>query len=154
MVAPTIAALLIIIVGPLFYSLFLSLYSWRLTEITKPKTFVLLENYQEILTDEVFWIAMRNTFAFVLGTVSVELVLGFVIALLLANITTGRRLANSIILLPMIIAPVVVGLLWRYMYDPQFGIINYVLKSLGMTQEIGWLFTLGSLAFFFLWMVL
>jgi multiple sugar transport system permease protein len=139
MILPTLMALLLIIIGPLFYSLFLSLYSWRLTEITKPKTFVFLENYREIILDEVFWTAIKNTIAFVLGTVSVELVLGFAVALLLANITTGRRLASSVILLPMIIAPVVVGLLWRYMYDPQFGIINYALKSLGMAQEIGWL---------------
>jgi multiple sugar transport system permease protein len=139
MAAPTLLALLVTIVFPMFFSLALSAYSWKLTEINKPKTFVFLENYREILGDEIFWTATRNTFAFVIITVSMELILGFLIALLLTEITRGRRLANSIILLPMIITPVIVALLWRYMYDPQFGIINYAIKSLGYPETIGWL---------------
>ncbi len=139
MILPTLLVLLAIVIGPLLYSLVLSLYAWRLTEINQPKTFILLENYQAILADDVFWNALRNTFAFVIVTVCVELALGFGVALLLANIGRGRRIANSIILLPMIITPVVVGLIWRYMYDPQFGIVNYALKAFAGIQPIGWL---------------
>jgi len=139
MAAPTVIILVLIILVPLGYSLALSLYSWRLTQINQPKTFVLFQNYLEILADPIFWTAIRNTFAFVIGTVSVELVLGFLVALLVTEIVRGRRLANSIILLPMIITPVVVALMWRYMYDPQFGIINYALKSLGMAKPVGFL---------------
>jgi multiple sugar transport system permease protein len=139
MAMPTILVLVLIIIGPLVYSAVLSTYSWRLTELNQPKTFVFLDNYLEIARDPVFWTATLNTFMFVIGTVSVELVLGFLIALLLNEIGLGRRIATSIILLPMIITPVIVALIWRYMYDPQFGIINYAIQQLGYPGEIGFL---------------
>jgi multiple sugar transport system permease protein len=139
MLVPTLLALVALIISPLIYSLILSFFSWRLTEINTPKTFVGVDNYVLLLNDGAFWNAVGNTLAFVIGTVTIEITLGFAIALLLANIGAGRRLANSIILLPMIITPVVVALIWRYMYDPQFGIVNYFLSLFGVTQEIGWL---------------
>ena len=131
MAVPTLLTLSLTIVFPMLYSLILSAYSWKLTEINKPKTFVFLENYREILSDEIFWTATRNTFAFVIGTVSVELILGFLIALLLTEITRGRKLANSIILLPMIITIIVVSVM-----PPAIHVLRDYLKERKARQEL------------------
>ncbi|NLJ25961.1 MAG: sugar ABC transporter permease [Firmicutes bacterium] len=136
--APTLVFLLLFIIGPIIYSFVLSLYEWRLTEIGKPKNFVFLANYVTLLKDHVFWQAMKNTMVFTVGSVGIELLLGFFVALLLWQLPRGKGLANSIILLPMITAPVVVGLLWRYMLDPQFGVVNYALRGI-LPSEMAWL---------------
>ena len=138
-VAPAVLLLAALILGPLVYSAVLSLYSWRLTEINLPKDFTGLANFREIGSDEVFGRALRNTFVFVGAAVTVELVLGFVVALAVFNINRGRRLANAIILLPMITTPVIVALVWRYLLDPQFGLVNYLVGEAGYDREIAWL---------------
>ena len=138
LLAPTLVFLLLFIIGPIIYSLVLSLYEWRLTEIAKPKSFVGLANYAALLKDNVFWQAMKNTMIFTIGSVGIELILGFLVALLLWQLPRGKGLASSIILLPMITAPVVVGLLWRYMLDPQFGIVNYARRGI-LPGEVAWL---------------
>jgi multiple sugar transport system permease protein len=76
-------------------------------------------------------VALRNTVVYVVASVGIELVLGFVIASALFELTRGRRLANSIILLPMIVAPVITALLWRYLLDPQYGLVSRISTGLG-----------------------
>src|SRR5205823_1318681 len=73
------------------------------------------------------------------GSVSIELVLGFGIALALYHINRGRRLANAIILLPMITTPVIVALVWSFLFDPQFGWINAATHGVGYHRQIPWL---------------
>ncbi|MGH7903148.1 MAG: carbohydrate ABC transporter permease [Candidatus Dormibacteraceae bacterium] len=141
LVAPALACLAALILAPLAYSMVLSTYSWQLTQINLPKPFVGLRLYDQVIHDAVFGVALRNTFIFVGCTVSVELVLGFLIALALLNLHRGRRLANGIILLPMIVTPVIVALIWRYLLDPQFGLIDYAAHLLGHRQDIAWLGT-------------
>src|SRR5712675_451549 len=85
-VAPGLALLSALIFGPLVYSGVLSLYSWSLMQINSAKPFAGLHNYHRILSDAELGTALRNTFTFVAGSVSVELVLGFAIALALYNI--------------------------------------------------------------------
>jgi multiple sugar transport system permease protein len=139
MVTPAVLALAGLILAPLLYSTFLSTYSWTLLEIRLPKPFVGLMQYSTVAHDPLFGEALKTTGLFVVGTVSVELVLGFLIALALLNIHRGRRLANGIILLPMIVTPVIVALIWRYLLDPQFGLVNYAIHLLGYQQDIPWL---------------
>jgi multiple sugar transport system permease protein len=154
-VAPAMLVLGVLILGPLVYSSVLSLYSWRLTEINLPKTFSGLSNYRTLLHDATLGTALRNTFEFVISAVAIELALGFAIALALFNINRGRRLANAIILLPMITTPVIVALVWRYLFDPQFGIVNYAAHRTGYHGDIGWLsdphLALGSIVAVDVW---
>lgn len=140
-VAPALIGLGALILAPLVYSLVLSGYAWRLTEITLPKRFVGFTFYTQIPKDEVFREALRNTFVFVTSCVSIELCLGFLVALALLQMHRGRRLANAVILLPMIVTPVIVALIWRYLLDPQFGLVNYAIHVLGYKKDIGWLGT-------------
>lgn len=123
MTAPAALTVGVLILLPLAYSLVLSLYKWRLLDIDRAKQWFGLGNYFRLFQDEALRTALGNTVVFVVGSVGVELVLGFVVALAVFNINRGRRLANAIILLPMVITPVITALLWRYVLDPQFGIV-------------------------------
>lgn len=131
--------LALVIFAPLVYSLLLSLYKWQLTQINTDKAFVGFDNYVRLFTDAKVLGALGNTIVYVVGSVGIELVLGFVIATALFELTKGRRLANSLILLPMIIAPVITALLWRYMFDPQFGLISRTLALFGHQGGIDFL---------------
>jgi multiple sugar transport system permease protein len=137
---PAIVALVFVILVPLGWSLVLSLYSWSLTDIDHHKPYVGLANFRHALRDSEVRTAARNTLELVVGAVTVELVLGFAVALALYHVTRGRRLANAIVLLPMIITPVIVALIWRYLLDPQFGIVNYMAGRSGLTDgQTPWL---------------
>jgi multiple sugar transport system permease protein len=154
-VAPAMVVLGVLILGPLIYSSVLSLYSWRLTEINLPKSFSGITNYRTLFHDSTLGTALRNTFEFVIAAVAIELALGFAVALALFNINRGRRLANAIILLPMITTPVIVALVWRYLFDPQFGVVNYAAHQTGYQGDIGWLsdpqLALGSIVAVDVW---
>jgi multiple sugar transport system permease protein len=131
MTTPAIAVVGVLILLPLVYSVILSLYQWRLLDIFRPKEWIGLGNYLRLPSDPVLRKALSNTALFVIGSVSVELTFGFAIAFALFSINQGRRLANAIILLPMIIAPVITALLWRYVLDPQFGIVAQLMTLAG-----------------------
>ncbi len=138
MLSPAILVLIALIIGPLVYSIVLSGYAWKLTDINAAKPFVGLANYGTMLTDRTVRVAVGNTVLYVVGTLGAELLLGFVVATALFEMTRGRKLANALILLPMIIAPVITALLWRYLLDPQFGLVAQVMGVFGATSGIGW----------------
>jgi len=138
MIAPTAVLLGGLILVPVGYSVWLALYKWRITDINGPKPFVGLDNFDRLLHDDALLTSLRNTGLFVVGCVIAELVLGLVVAVALFHVTKGRRLANSIILLPMIVAPVICSLLWRYMLDPQFGLLSQLLSLFGHEGGIDW----------------
>jgi multiple sugar transport system permease protein len=139
MIAIPAILLAALIFGPLAYSIVLSLYKWGITDINHGKPFVGLANYVELFTDPKVLTAVGNTVEYVIGSVGVELILGFIIASALFEMTKGRKLANSLILLPMIIAPVITALIWRYMLDPQFGLISQVLSLVGIKGGVSFL---------------
>ncbi|MDQ1540907.1 MAG: multiple sugar transport system permease protein [Actinomycetota bacterium] len=138
MLTPAMGLLGLLILVPLGYAAYLSLHTWQLTDINGSKPFSGLHSYDRILHDPLVRTALRNTVVYVVGAVSVELILGFVIATALFEMTKGRQLANSLILLPMIVAPVVTALLWRYMLDPQFGVLSQLLAVFGDHHGIDW----------------
>jgi len=131
MLAPAAVVVGVLILLPLAYSVVLSLYDWKLLEMNRPKHWAGLGNYWRMIFDDGLHNAFVNTVFFMVGSVSVELVLGFIVALAVFHMTAGRRLANAIILLPMVVTPVITALLWRYMLDPQFGIVAQVMTALG-----------------------
>src|SRR5258708_22050221 len=128
MLAPTMILLGALILVPVGYSVYLALYKWQLTDINSPKPFVGWSNFSHLFSDSTLRTALRNTVVYVVGCVSVELVVGFAVAVGLFGITKGRRLAHSLILLPMIVAPVITSLLWRYPPDPHCGLINHMVR--------------------------
>ena len=137
LIAVPAVILIALILAPLIYSIVLSLFQWGITDINNPdKPFVGLDNYVKLFTDPTVLIALRNTAVYVVASVGIELALGFVIASALFEMTKGRKLANSLILLPMIVAPVITALLWRYLLDPQFGLIAQIAIAFGADHGI------------------
>lgn len=106
-------------------------------------TFVGLQNYQQMANGAVAssWIV---TAQYVLGSLTLQLVLGIVIATMLDKVSQGENVLTSIIIMPMMIAPVVVGLLWQFLLDPSFGLYTYLLNLVGLFTTNPVLGTEGS----------
>jgi len=115
-----------------------SLYT---TSFINPKpTFVGLTTYEKIFGDGTFWQVVRNSLVWTAGVVVLQNVGGFLIALLLNQRLPGQGLLRSLILLPWVLPGVVAAILWRFMYDPQLGLINSFLMRLGVIEHgAGWL---------------
>ncbi|MCC6314314.1 MAG: sugar ABC transporter permease [Thermomicrobiales bacterium] len=131
--SPAIVVLLLLSIFPFIYSFWLSFHQWNLSDRTAGWTFVGFGNYVRILTgDPYFWSAARVTLAFLLVTITLEFLLGLGIATVVSQESRALGAIQTIVVLPMMITPVVVGLIWRFMYNPDHGIINYVLGKVGI----------------------
>lgn len=117
----------------------MSFFEWKLFDMGANKTFVGFGNYLRLFKDEVFGTVLINTLLIVFVCLVLETILGFVIALALWTLKRPSRLVQTILLLPMITSPVIVALIWRYIYDPQFGILNYFLGKAFGIKNIAWL---------------
>jgi multiple sugar transport system permease protein len=143
--APALVILLGALVYPIAYVIYASFLDWNPNQRIGEASFVGLRNYAKLLTDAAFLESLRVTLAFAAVVVSVEMVLGVGLALLLDRNMKGLTVLRTIFILPMMIAPIVVGLMWRYMYHPTIGIFNRALTSLGL-PSVPWLSD-GSWAF-------
>lgn len=130
---PAVLFLALTSLYPLLYTLRLSFFDWYLNRPGMPPQFVGLGSYQATLGDQVFRTSAFNTAIFGVGTVAAEIVLGLGLALAVAREGMGVRVVRSILLIPMIMTPVVVGVLWRILLFDE-GLINYLLESVGLPR--------------------
>lgn len=130
---PAIILLTLITMVPLLYNIRLSFYDFSLSEIGSRTTFVGLQNYVNIFLDREYWNAMWITVRFVVASTVLQLVLGMGTALVL-HYYGGRfhRLLTSLVIIPMMVAPLVVGLMYSFILNPQFGLYVYLVDLLGM----------------------
>lgn len=99
-----------------------------------------LDTYRAIWAEPLFWQILRNSVVWTLGVVLLQNVIGFLVALLLNQNLPGQGLLRSLILLPWVLPGVVAAILWRFMYDPQLGLINSFLLRLGIIDRpVAWL---------------
>lgn len=143
LILPAIIILVGISMFPFVYCIYNSLHFYDLTKPARGIPWTGATNYSLLIQDARFWHSLKITFYFVAAGVGIELALGYVIASLL-NEVKARKVLLPLFLIPMIILPVVVGLIWRLMYDFTLGIINYLLRFAGFLPR-PWLGT-GSLA--------
>jgi len=136
-VLPVIVILLIAAFIPLGWGAWLSLFRYKLN-LPAARAFIGLKNYLDIFTDELTMLSLRNNVIFAALSVSVELVIGVVVAMMLSDDTKLSRGLISILLIPMIIAPVVSGTLWRMMADRTYGVVNYLLSFVGI-PPVSWI---------------
>lgn len=116
---------------PAIYSLVISLFRWNLQSPDERK-FVGLQNYQDILSDGAFWHSVQVTVVFVVFSVVLQFLLAFGLGLVFFRGLPGDRVMRALILMPMLVAPVVVGLLARFSLEPTFGVVNQILRDLGL----------------------
>lgn len=119
----------------------------RNISLLKPDSmFVGLDNVMDLLKDERAWSSIWKTLKFSVSATVIELLLGLGLALFLNRSFKGRNLVRGLLLIPMIMTPVVAGLIWRVFYDPNNGLINYYLGKLGISPQ-DWLGSVGSAMF-------
>ena len=122
---------------PIFYSLYISFFEWHIIGDVR---FVGLENYFKMFSDPVFIVALRNTFIYTIVTVPTQIFFGLAIALLLNQKIRGKVTFRALYYIPVITSWTVVSLIWKWIYDPVYGFLNYVLLSLGAIREpVRWL---------------
>ena len=125
-IIPTILFLIVFNIFPLLYSLYYSFTDFR-ASTNAAANFVGLQNYRELLNDPFIWNNFVITAKYVIVSVAGQVIVGFGVALLLNRDIPFKGLITTLLLLPMMLSMAVVGLFWKLLYDPSFGIINYAL---------------------------
>jgi multiple sugar transport system permease protein len=133
-VAPLAAVLFIVAVFPIVYSFYISLYSLKLTRPWKVP-FVGLANYGQVLTSASFWASVERTVVFTLISVIAISIIALLVALLLNEEFRGRRILSALLLVPWAIPYVANALMWKWIYDSNFGALNGALFQLGFINN-------------------
>ena len=126
---PTLIVYTVFIILPIIIAIYYSFT--RYSGIGQAK-FIGIGNYTRLLKDDVFWVSLKNTLIIFVLAFVLLLTLSFLIALLLNNKLKGTGLAKALIFSPAIIAPIIVGIIWVYILDPNVGIINNILDALNL----------------------
>ena len=125
-VAPTIFLLLAVNIFPLIWTIRLSLTNFRTNRPNAPLKWVGLDNYTAILNSPDVWNSLQVTAHFLIATIALQVLIGFSLAYLINKKFRGNDLWTTIIVLPMMLSPAVVGNFWTFLYEPQIGLFNYV----------------------------
>ena len=137
---PTLVVLAITSVYPIVYAIYLSLQKWNFGQSDSPQAFAGLDNFTNLLSDGRYWSSLWITILFLIFTLPVEYLVGLGLALLLNRTLKGRGLIRAVLLLPIMVSPVVIVLIWKMMYQVPFGPLNAVLHGMGLiNQDILWL---------------
>jgi multiple sugar transport system permease protein len=124
-ITPTIVLLLAINIFPLLWTIQLSFTNYRANRPNASVSSVGIDNYVSVLTDPDVWAAMQATAHFLFWTIVLQTVLGFMLAYLLDRRFRGHGFWTTVILIPMMLSPAVVGNFWAFLYQPQIGLFNY-----------------------------
>jgi len=127
-VTPTIFLLLSINIFPLIWTIYLSFTNFRANRIGRAVKTIGLRNYERILSDADIWQTMQATAHFLIWTLFLQVLIGFTLAWLINRKFKGNDLWTTIIVLPMMLSPAVVGNFWKFLYQPQIGLFNYVVN--------------------------
>jgi multiple sugar transport system permease protein len=141
-VAPAVVILAFTCLYPVIKGFELSFYDWALGTPIESRKYVGWENFASAWHDPILFNSIKVTLVFTAFAVAAELFLGLLIAFLLEKGMKGIALLRTMFILPIMIAPVVVGLLWRYLFDANFGLINYMVSLFGVEPKV-WLGTPG-----------
>ena len=156
MIMPAVILFTVFFLAPIFISVYYSFTDFSGIGAAK---FIGFKNYQVLLKDKFFFIALKNTFIILIGITITILPLSFIVALLLEKPFRGSGVVQSMIFAPNVIAPILVGLIWLFILDPKMGMINAILRSIGLSDyQQQWIggktLTPYSVAFVYLWQVL
>ena len=137
--APALIIFSVVIIYPMFYSAWLSLFEWD--GVAPTKLFVGLDNYTTLLTsNRVFWIALKNSILWTVVALTVPTSLGLALALVLNRKFAGRAFFRSVFYFPAILSMSIVGLIWTWVYHPTLGMLNQLLGWLGQPSlQHAWL---------------
>lgn len=133
---PTLLIVGVVLIIPLIYGIAISLFQYNVGEKLSMDNFLGLGNYVRLFGDAVFRKSLLNTILFSVLAIIGDLVLGTLIAVLLLKLRTRTgQFMRSVFTMPLLISPIIVGLIWRYVYDPASGILYWILGLFGVTIE-------------------
>lgn len=129
---PALLLVFFVMVVPLVYGLFLSLLDYSMGEINLARDFVGLGNYARMLSDSVAMKSVLNTILFSAGAIAGDMVIGTLAAVMIFQLTKRQAsFVRPIVTMPLLISPIIISLMWRYIYDPQ-GILYFFLRKVGI----------------------
>jgi multiple sugar transport system permease protein len=134
--SPTLILFGTFIVFPVIFSFYLSFHQWNM--FSTDQTFIGFANYTQLLRSPEFWQVFRNTVVYTLGTVPVNMVLALAVAYLLNKKLVGKKFLRTAFFTPVIISWIAAAVIWRWLFEPNYGLINYVLGFFGVSP-INWL---------------
>ena len=129
---PSIILLAFTSIYPLFYSFIYSFYNWNWGE---QKDFVGLQNYIFLLTNEEFWVVIKNTFLFASFACFFEVSLGIILALYVDRIKVGSTIIRTILLIPLMVSGIIVSMMSKVIFNNLFGVIPFYLKKIGLKSS-------------------
>lgn len=127
-IGPTMILLLAINIFPLIWTIKLSFTNFKANRPNAPLMHLGIDNYVAILTDSDVWLAMQTTAHFLIWTILIETVLGFFLAYLIDKKFKGHAHWTTLILIPMMLSPAIVGNFWAFLFQPQVGLFNYIIE--------------------------
>ena len=136
LVAPTIIGLMILNIIPIFQTLYLSFF--KSGDFGKGNIFVGLSNYKKMLGDAQVWHAVINTLKYTIIVVPVTVIIAMILAVLLNSKIKGKGTYRTIYFIPMVAAPAAITMIWKWLYNNQYGLINYVLSKVGI-NPVNWI---------------
>ncbi len=138
LILPTVLLLCLLILFPILYNIWISFYAKH--AFLPMQSWVQFGNYLDLLVDEQFWISVKLSFIFTATSTAFQIVLGVAVALLLQQPFFGRLLARGVILFPYMLPTIVSIVLWKWVLNDQYGIVNYMLQALHIIkQPIVWI---------------
>ena len=137
-VLPALVLYLVFMVYPFFQSIYFSLTSWN--GVAAVKEWVGLANYRELIGDDLFWLSLLHTVIWVIVGTIAPIVVGMLLAILLWRRPKGFTLFRTFFFMPQVLSTVVIGIIWNWVYNPIFGILNEALDAVGLEDlSRGWL---------------
>ena len=144
-VAPTALILVAVLIYPVFYTVEISLSRFQMATFG-PGDFVGLQHYRSTLADPNFWTSVRVTLVYLAAALPIQMVLGFALGYLLSIDWLGKSVVRALFIVPMVVAPIVAGSVWKMLLDPLWGTFSYYVGLFGV-PAVNW-FGTGELAMF------
>ena len=133
LILPTVLMLCLLILFPILYNIWISFFAKH--AFLPMQTWVQLGNYIEMLADEQFWISVKLSFVFTATSTALQIVLGVAVALLLQQRFWGRLFARGVVLFPYMLPTIVSIVLWKWVLNDQYGIVNYLLQAWHLIKQ-------------------
>lgn len=134
LVAPALAIVLCVVFVPIVNAISMSFQSYDL-KFPKKIGFIWFQNYSKLLNDKLFWQSLLRTLQWVVFGVGLQFVFGFMLALILNRNFRGRGLTRAVSLIPWVTPGVLIALMWRWIFDGNYGVLNDLLKNIGLITE-------------------
>ncbi len=136
MIAPTMIGLIVLNIIPIIQTFYLSFF--KSGAFGKGNIFVGWDNYAKLMADTQVWCAVRNTLVYTLSVVPITVALALLVAVLLNGKIRGKEVYRTIYFIPMVAAPAAVTMVWKWLYNRDYGLINHFLKTIGL-PKVNWI---------------